>query len=256
MNVPDPKGSFMVPAPDSRAALTKFPTTDWGLVVSAASADVRRSREPLAALCEIYWYPIYAYIRRKGYPADQAQDLTQEFFARVLERHVFADADPGRGRFRSFLRTVCAHYLANRREEQQARKRGGGKALLSIDGSDAESRYAREPAHELTAERIFDRTWALTVLARVLDQLRWEYAESGRAAILEALGDILTADPQAASHAQIAERLGMTEGAVRVALHRLRRRYGVLLRQVIGATVDDPGAVDEEIRALFVALAE
>ena len=186
----------------------------------------------------------------------RAQDLAQDFFTRVLEKGLFAEADPRRGRFRSFLRTVCVHYLANRRDRRQARKRGGGRSLLSIDGSDAETRYAREPSHELTPDRIFERTWALTLISRVLDQLRWEYEESGRGAILDELGGALTEDPQAPPFAKIAERLGTTEGAVRVTLHRLRRRYGVLLRREIGATVDDPAEVDDEIRALFAALAD
>jgi RNA polymerase sigma-70 factor (ECF subfamily) len=243
-------------APDSHAALRRFPTTDWSLVVSAGNPDAAGSRESLGELCQAYWYPIYAYIRHRGHSPDAAQDLTQDFFARVLEKGLFAEADPVRGRFRSFLRTVCTHYLANRREWQRAHKRGGGRSLLSIDGSDAETRYAREPAHELTPERIFDRSWALTLLSRVLDQLRWEYEESGRGAILDELGGVLTEDPQAAPYATIAERLGASEGAVRVALHRLRKRYGVLLRREIGATVHDPSAVDDEIRSLFAALGD
>ncbi len=243
-------------APDSHAALRRFPTTDWSLVVSAANPDAAAARESLGTLCGAYWYPIYAYIRHRGHPPDRAQDLTQDFFTRVLEKGLFAEADPGRGRFRSFLRTVCIHYLANRRDWQQAHKRGGGRSILSIDGSDAETRYAREPAHTLTPERIFDRTWALTLLSRVLGQLRWEYEESGRGAVLDELGSVLTEDSQAAPYARIAERLGTTEGAVRVALHRLRRRYGVLLRREIAATVDDPAEVDDEIRALFAALGE
>jgi DNA-directed RNA polymerase specialized sigma24 family protein len=141
-------------ASESHAALRRFPTTDWSLVVAAGSPGASDARESLAALCGAYWYPIYAYIRRQGHSPDAAQDLTQDFFARILEKGLFAEADPGRGRFRSFPRTVCIHYLANRREWRQAQKRGGGRAPLSIDRSDAETRYAIEPSHDLTPEML------------------------------------------------------------------------------------------------------
>ena len=153
-------------------------------MVAASNPDAATARESLATLCAAYWYPIYAYIRHRGYSPDQAQDLAQDFFAGWWRR-ACSRADPRRGRFRSFLRTVCVHYLANRRDRQKARKRSGGRSLVSIDGSDAETRCTSEPAHELTPERIFDWTWALTLISRVLDQLRWEYEESGRARYLE-----------------------------------------------------------------------
>ena len=166
----------------------------------------------------------------------------------------FRGGRPGRGRFRSFLRTVCSHYLANRRATERALKRGGGRPAISIDAADAEGRYARELAHELTAERIFDRSWALTLLDRVFNQLRSEYEDAGRAETFEALQVFLTEGPRAVSHASIARRLGMTEGAVRVAVHRLRRRYGDILRREIAATLDDPSQIDDEIQGLFTAL--
>ena len=223
-------------------------------MVAAKDLAAPEAREALATLCDAYWYPIYAYVRRQGHTPEAAQDLTQEFFAYVLERDLFAKADPARGRFRTFLRTVCARQLANHRDRENARKRGGGRPVLSIDARDAEGRYAREPAHDLTAERIFDRSWALTLLARVLDGLRREYDDAGRAATFEELRAVLTRGPETASYAAIAERLGTTEGAVRVAVHRLRRRYAMLLRQEIAATVDGPDEVDDEIRSLFAAL--
>jgi RNA polymerase sigma-70 factor (ECF subfamily) len=231
-----------------------FPTTHWSRVAAAGDPFAPEARDALATLCNAYWYPLYAYIRRQGHTPEQAQDFTQDFFAYLLERDLFAKADPVRGRFRSFLRGVCAHYLADQRDRQRAQKRGGGRVVLSIDATDAESRYTREPAHELTAERIFDRSWALTLLTRVLDQLQREYDDAGRSAIFEGLRGVLTGGPQAVAYATIADRLGMNEGAVRVAVHRLRKRYGVLLRQEIAATVDDPGEIDDEIRALFAAL--
>jgi RNA polymerase sigma factor (sigma-70 family) len=231
-----------------------FPTTRWSRVVAAKDAAAPEAREALATLCDAYWYPIYAFIRRHGYTPEVAQDLTQEFFTYVLERELFAKADPSLGRFRTFLRTVCTRQLADHHDRKNAGKRGGGRPILSIDARDAEGRYAREPAHGLTAERIFNRTWALTLLDRVLDRLRREYDDAGRLATFEELQTVLTRLPDADSYATIAGRLGTTEGAVRVAVHRLRRRYGMLLRQEIAATVDSPDEVDDEIRSLFAAL--
>jgi RNA polymerase sigma factor (sigma-70 family) len=231
-----------------------FPTTRWSRVVAAKNLAAPEAREALATLCDAYWYPVYALIRRNGHAPEAAQDLTQEFFTYVLERDLFAKADPTLGRFRTFLRTVCARRLADHRERRDAGKRGGGRPTLSIDARDAEGRYAREPAHGLTAERIFNRTWALTLLGRVLDRLRREYDDAGRLATFEELQTVLTRLPEADSYATIAERLGTSAGAVRVAVHRLRRRYGMLLRQEIAATVDNPDEVDDEIRSLFAAL--
>src|SRR3954470_22940894 len=148
----------------------RFPTTQWSRVVTAASRDATDAQEALSGLCQAYWYPIYAYVRHRGYPPEPARDLTQDFFAYVLERDLIARADPARGRFRAFLRTVCFRHLAARRDRENAARRGGGRPLLSIDPLDAECRYAREPAHELTPERIFDTTWALTLLHRVVER--------------------------------------------------------------------------------------
>ena len=164
-------------------------------MLAAGNPDAAEAFEALANLCQAYWYPIYAYVRRKGHPPEQAQDLTQDFFAYVLERDLLAKADPDRGRFRGFLRIVCARRLSGDRERTHARKRGGGKTALSIDVADAEGRYSREPSHELTPERIFDRTWALTLLGRVFDQLRGEYDAAGRAAIFDELRAVLTGAP-------------------------------------------------------------
>jgi DNA-directed RNA polymerase specialized sigma24 family protein len=212
------------------------------------------ARESLAELCNAYWYPLYAYIRRRGNGPEQARDLTQDFFARVLEKGLLAEADPSRGRFRSFLRTVCAHFLANRRDHEQAKKRGGGRTALPIDPIDAEGRYALELADGLTSERIFERSWALTLLGRVLDQLGREYDEAGKAATFEALRGLLDGVSDAPPYAVIAARLGSTEGATRLAAHRLRRRYGELLRREIASTLSEPAEVEDEIRDLFAAL--
>jgi RNA polymerase sigma-70 factor (ECF subfamily) len=223
-------------------------------VVTAASRDASEARVALSGLCQAYWYPIYAYIRHRGHTPEQAQDLTQDFFAYILERDLIAMADPARGRFRAFLRTVCARQLAAHHDRQNATKRGGGRSPLPIDALDAERRYTLEPAHELTPERIFDRTWALTLLSRVVERLRREYDDAGRSDRFEELLAILTRDPASDPYAEIARRLGTTEGNVRVAVHRLRRRYGLLLREEISATVGDEAEIDDEIRALFSAL--
>jgi RNA polymerase sigma factor (sigma-70 family) len=232
----------------------RFPTTHWSRVVTAASRDAPEAREALSSLCQAYWYPIYAYVRHRGHTPEQAQDLTQDFFAYILENDLIAKADPTRGRFRAFLRTVCARQLAERRDRQNAAKRGGGRSPLPIDPCDAERRYALEPAHELTPERIFDRTWALTLLCRVVERLRREYDDAGRSDRFDELLAILTRDPASDPYAEIALRLGTTEGNVRVAIHRLRRRYALLLREEIAATVGDEAQIDGEIRALFSAL--
>jgi RNA polymerase sigma-70 factor (ECF subfamily) len=240
--------------PFERLSAGRFPTTHWSRVIAAGDPDGPGARESLGALCTSYWYPLYAYIRRRGHTPEQAQDLTQDFFTWVLERELFAKADPERGRFRAFLRAVCARYLCNQHEWANARKRGGGRLLVSIDALEAEGRYASELADESTPERIFDRTWALTLLDRVLDQLRREYDDAGRGATFDELRSLLVEGSSAAPYATIAARLNTTEGAVRVAAHRLRRRYGMLLRREIAATVDDPAEIDGEIRALFAAL--
>ena len=232
----------------------RFPTTQWSRVVTAASRDASEAREALSGLCQAYWYPIYAYIRHRRYTPDQARDLTQDFFAYVLERDLFAKADPARGRFRAFLRTVCVRQLAARRDHENAAKRGGGRSFVSIDPLDAERRYTLEPADELTPERIFDRTWALTLLDRVVERLRSEYDDAGRSAKFEELITLLTRDSATGTYSEIAERLGTTEGNVRVAVHRLRRRYGLLLREEIAATVGDAAQVEDEIQTLFAAL--
>jgi RNA polymerase sigma-70 factor (ECF subfamily) len=243
-----PENSSEAPSP------AHFPTTRWSLVLQAGGSQAPLAQESLAELCGSYWYPLYAYIRRRGYDPDEARDLTQDFFARALEKGLLAEADPSRGRFRSFLRTVCAHFLANRRDWDQARKRGGGRTILPIDSVDAEGRYARELANEVTPERIFDRSWALTLLGRVLDQLGREYDEAGKAAAFEALRGMLSGDSEVQSYTAVAIRLGTSEGAARVAALRLRRRYGELLRQEIAATLAEPDDVDDEIKALFSAL--
>jgi RNA polymerase sigma-70 factor (ECF subfamily) len=232
-----------------------FPTTHWSWVVQAGDASSPAAREALAELCASYWYPVYAFIRRHGHEPDQAQDLTQAFFVHLLEKGTIAAADPSRGRFRSFVRTACAHFLADQRDRGRARKRGGDQVTVSIDARDAEGRYLREPAHNLTPERLFERTWVLTVLEHVFERLGQEYEKAGHAALFEQLKGVLTAGPRSVPYATFAARLGMTEGAVQVAVHRLRRRYRAILLDQIAATLDDPARVEDEVQELFAVLA-
>jgi DNA-directed RNA polymerase specialized sigma24 family protein len=239
----------------SDASPGRFATTHWSVVVAARDGEAVEAREALAALCQAYWYPIYAYVRRQGHPADQAQDLTQEFFTRLLEKDFLGAVDPEKGKFRAFLLAACKHFLANERDRDRAQKRGGGRACLPLDFGDAEVRYGREPGHRLTAEKLFERRWALALLEGVLARLREEHAARGKGELFDRLRGFLVGERQPGGYAGAAADLGLTEGAVKVAVHRLRQRYRELLREEIARTVHDPEQVDEEIRALFAALA-
>jgi RNA polymerase sigma-70 factor (ECF subfamily) len=223
-------------------------------VLEAGGPASPRAQEALAELCTSYWFPVYAFIRHQGHEPHQAQDLTQAFFVHLLERGSLAAADPCRGRFRAYLRAACAHFLADQRDRDRAQKRGGGRAVLSIDARDAEGRYLREPAHDLTPERLFERTWALTLLDRVLERLGGEYARAGRAAQFDQLKIVLTAGPQSVPYATLAARLGTSEGTVQGAVHRIRKRYRAILLDEIAATLDDPNGVEDEVRTLFEVL--
>jgi len=224
------------------------------MVLAARERGSPAAQAALAELCRTYWYPLYAFIRRQGHSADLAQDLTQELFSRLLEKDFLGTVQPDKGKFSSFLLACCKHFLANERDRQRAQKRGGGAALLPLDFGSAEERYTREPFHELTPEKLFERRWALTLLDQVLARLREEMRQQGKLQTFDRLKQFLMGEKNKVSHAQIAEELGMTEGAVKVAVHRLRKRYRELLREEIAQTVDDPGQVEDEIRALFAAL--
>jgi DNA-directed RNA polymerase specialized sigma24 family protein len=232
----------------------RFPTTHWSRVLAAGDRAAPEARQALADLCAAYWYPLYAFIRRKGHGPEEALDLTQDFFARLVERHIVAAADPGKGRFRSFLLADCTHFLAHRRDHDRAIRRGGGFAPVSIDARDAEGRYLREPAHNLTPERLFEQDWAVALLAEVVVRLRQEYHDSGREATFEVLKVVLTESPRAVSQVDLAVRLGTSPGAVQVAIHRLRKRYRALVREAIAATIGDEVDPEAEIRELFAAL--
>jgi RNA polymerase sigma-70 factor (ECF subfamily) len=240
------------PEPTSDSA---FATTRWSVLLRARGSDPAEARAALATLCESYWYPIYAYIRRHCGHDDEAQDLTQAFFAFVLESAAHASADAARGRFRTFLLTCCRNFLANERDRAAARKRGGNQTILPLDFAGAADRYSREPADRLSPERLFERRWALDLLERALGRLGQEYTDSGKGELQHRLLPGLTGDADAVAYAAIAAEVGMSEAAVKKAAQRLRQRYRELLREEIAATVDSPDQVDEEIRALFAALA-
>jgi RNA polymerase sigma-70 factor (ECF subfamily) len=232
-----------------------FAATRWTLVLSAARAsETPRAAAALAELCRVYWYPLYAYVRRRNYEVHEAEDLTQEFFARLLEKNFLADVDPEKGKFRAFLLAALKHFLANEWRSSQAQKRGGGQPIVSLDTSAAETRYRLEPSHNLTPERLFERQWAITVLDRVLAGLQAEFAAQGKQPLFEELKQFLAAEQPAEGHADAAKKLGMTPGAVKTAVHRLRRQYRALLRDEIAQTVANPEEIDDEIRYLLSCL--
>jgi len=208
----------------------------------------------MAQLCQAYWYPLYAYVRRKGYLASDAQDLTQEFFARLLAGNYVAGADQRKGKFRSFLLGCLEHFLAKQWRRAHAQKRGGGQPAFSLDEIDAESRYLLEPAEELTAEAIFDRRWAETLLDQAMGRLREECRAQAKGLLFEKVEPFLCDDGSAESYAEIRASLGMGESALKMAVHRMRRRYGELVRSEIAQTVSAPQAVEEELRYLFAIL--
>jgi len=229
------------------------PSTQWSVVLAAAGDDAA-ARAALAALCQTYWYPIYACVRRGAKDSNEASDLTQEFFTNLLERSTLLRADPARGRFRSFLFTALHNFLANERAKLRAARRGGSATLISLDRASAEARLALEPADVHTPERRFERQWACALLEEVLARLSRDFAAAGRADHFEALRPLLVGDDAALSYAAIGQRLHMTEEAARAAAYRLRQRYKALLREEIGRTVSAPGEVEDELRRLFQAL--
>jgi RNA polymerase sigma-70 factor (ECF subfamily) len=249
---------MILPVPSSRfpsAPAGRFATTRWSVIAAAQDPSSPQAQEALAILCGTYWYPLYAFIRGQGYTADQSQDLTQGFFARLLEQHTLEVVDPGRGKFRSFLLTACKHYLAHERDRARAQKRGGGRRLSSLDFADGEARYQQEPSHAWTPEKLFARTWALTMLEQVLARLRDEFAQKGKSQLFDHLRVFLLGEKAALPYGQVARALGMTEGAVKVAALRLRQRLRELVCEEIARTVDDAENIEEEIRELFAALA-
>ncbi len=231
-----------------------FPTTHWSRVLRAADPTDREGRNALEQLCRDYWYPLYAFARRQGLDREEAGDLVQGFLADLIERRDLTKADPSRGRFRSFLRTACSHFLSHTRDQDRAMKRGGGRTPVSIDAHDAEGRYINEPAHDLTAERLFERRWALVLLEHVLARLESEATRAGKSDLFDRLRPMLEGDDMVESYSEIGASLQMSEGSVKVAAHRFRGRYRQILREEVARTVADPAEIDAEIADLVRAL--
>jgi DNA-directed RNA polymerase specialized sigma24 family protein len=237
------------PAADRRV----FATTRWSVVISAGRDSSADARQALAALCETYWYPLYAYVRRRVPDADQAQDLTQSFLCELIEKNYVGTATPDRGRFRAFLLTAFKHFLARQWEKARAKKRGGGRKLLSLDFQSADSRLCIQPAAGLTAEQFYDQQWAITLLQKILDRLESELVQNGKARQFAELKGFLIGDHAGTNYAQVAVRLQMTETAAKKAASRMRRRYRELLAEEIAHTVSSPDEINDEIRNLFAS---
>ena len=232
----------------------QWATTNWTQVLAARDAPTDASRLALEALCQGYWYPLYTFVRRQGLEAEDARDATQAYFAQLLENGYLEDYDPALGRFRVFLMASVRNFLSKERDKTRAWKRGGRADIVSLN-DDAEGRYRAEPGDRLTPEDVFERRWALTLLERVLGRLRQEHVAAGRAQEFERLKPFLTGDEPRAPYRDVAADLGMSESAVKTAVHRLRQRFGSALRSEIAETVAHPGEVDDEVRHLLGVLA-
>ena len=232
-----------------------FATTHWSVLLAAQHGDAPDARTALESFCRTYWYPLYAYVRRQGYSPDDAQDLTQAFFARLLEKNYLGQVGQQKGKFRSFLLAALRHFLSDQRDRARAAKRGGGAELLSLDAHEAEERYRLEPVDRMDAERIFERRWAMTLLERALTRLRDESAAAGKTELFEALRSLVAGESDVTC-GEAASELGLSESAVRSALHRLRERYRALVREEIAHTVADPAEIEAEIRYLITVLSQ
>ncbi len=251
-NNPDPDATPTVA--DGERAGAVFATTHWSVVLAAGHAGDTVARPALEALCHAYWYPVYAFLRRRGIPPADAEDFTQGFFLHLLERGVLGRADPDRGRFRSFLLACLNHYVADERDKARAQRRGGGQAGWALDMSGADRRYALEPAHQETPDRLFDRHWALTIMERALARLREEQVAAGRGREFEALQRFLTGVTDGGDYGETAALTGLSANAVAVGVHRLRQRFRDCVREEVASTVATPGDMEEELRHLLMAL--
>ncbi len=246
-----------MPTPTSNPNQVKpdavFVTTRWSMVLAAGRSSSVESEQALSQLCRTYWYPLYGFIRRQGHAPQDAEDLAQAFFAHLLEKKALHMVEPAKGKFRSFLLASLKNFLANDWDRKHAAKRGGQCCVISLDDDLAEDRYLREPSHDSTPEKIFEQTWALTVLKTVLQQLRKEYDSAGKIQLFEALQEHLIGENDE-SYASAAVQLGMKEGAVRMVVLRMRRHFGYLLRSEIAQTIADPGELEEELRHLVASM--
>jgi RNA polymerase sigma-70 factor (ECF subfamily) len=236
------------------AGATRFNTTHWSVVVNAAEDSSPNGQAALETLCRTYWYPLYAFIRRRGCQPAEAQDLTQAFFARLLEKGYLRGVDRRKGKFRSFLLAALEHFLANEWRNARAQKRGGGVVVISLDDTSAEQQYERLPASDLSPEKLFEQQWATTLLDQAIVKLRDEFRAEGKAVLFDRLKIFLTGEKRSTSYASLATELATTEAALKMAVSRMRQRYGELLRAEIAHTVSTPEEVEEELKALFAAL--
>ncbi len=239
--------------PVSTAPGDIFATTHWTVVLAAGQRHTPQADDALEELCKTYWFPLYAYVRRRGHNKADAEDLVQAFFTRLLAKNYLANLDSERGKFRAFLLASLKHFLANEWDKTQAQKRGGGAAQLSLDWQTADKKFQVAATHEPSPDQAFDREWALALLAKVIERLQAECAADGKAKLFEQLKMFLMAGSSETAQSEIAQTLGLEEGAVRVAIHRLRKRYRVLLREEIAQTLIDAAQVDAEMSALFGA---
>jgi RNA polymerase sigma-70 factor (ECF subfamily) len=239
---------------DSTAGRHQFAPTRWSVVLVAGRRSSPDSQRALESLCEAYWYPLYAYVRQRVTDINDAHDLTQAFFAELLAKNYVGAARAERGRFRAFLLTSFKHFLSKEWERAKAQKRGGGKAPISLDFESADSQYRIEPACGLTAEQIYDREWAVALLGRIMQRLQQESVDAGKPEQFAELKGFLIGDHPGATYADVAMKLGMTEAAVKMATHRMRKRYRELLREEIADTVTDPKEIEDEILKLFATL--
>ncbi|HLH53536.1 MAG TPA: RNA polymerase sigma factor [Verrucomicrobiae bacterium] len=235
------------------AGMSDFEATHWSVVLAAGQPQCPQAHAALAELCRTYWYPLYVFVRRQGTNPEDAQDLVQGFFAKLIEKNFVAAAEPEKGRFRSFLLLALKRYMTNEWDHANREKRGGGREIVSLDEQDTELRYKAEPAEGIPPGKAYERQWALTLLQQVLDRLSAEFATAGKGALFDELKVFLSGE-KGGSYADIGRRLGITETAVKVTVHRLRQRYRELLRLEIAKTVSNPEAIEGEIRELFAAL--
>ena len=247
-----------VPATDSSDHLTgaarEFTTTHWSVVVRAGGTDSAHAGQALDQLCRTYWYPLYVFVRRKGHSPHDAEDLTQAFFARLLEKKYVAQADRERGRFRTFLLAALTHFLADEWDKARRLKRGGGREIISFDAASAEERYRLEPVDQLDAAKLYERRWVTTLFDQVLARLEQEFRNEGKGELFDGLKSSLLAEDCGLTYSQLGARLSLNEDAVKQAVHRMRRRYRELFHDEIAQTVAGPGEVEEELKHLFAVL--
>lgn len=238
----------------SRVFSRFFPTTHWSAVLAAGGDESTAAFDSLETLCQMYWYPLYAYVRRRGLSPEDAADLTQGFFARFLKKNYLKGLDPARGKFRAFLLASMNHFLSDHRDRETRQKRGGGAEVLSLDAEGAEARYRAEPATDLSADGLYERRWALALVDEVFARLEAEYVRGDKRELFQELKFFIAGEKQSGAYAASAKRLSMTEGALRVAAHRLRKRYGELFRDSVARTVSCPEEIEEEMRHLLRVL--